>query len=66
MRNIILGAVGIVWGAAILIAGLAGVTQSHGASYGAGQMAGYVFGVVFLLAGLVAVRNGLRQRRGGV
>jgi uncharacterized membrane protein HdeD (DUF308 family) len=67
MRQIILGVIGVIWGAAILIAHFAGVGPSGGSgAYGAGQNAAVVFGAVFLLAGAFAVRNALRERRASV
>ncbi len=49
MRTLLLAAVGAVWGAAMVVAGIAnGVFESSGA-YGAGQMAAFAFGVGLLL-----------------
>lgn len=62
MRQRILGVVGLVSGAAIVVFALVashGVTSSSG-SYHAGQIAGVVFGALFLIVGGRAVLKSLR------
>ena len=60
MRNTIIGAVLTIWGAAILAINLLGNKPNHGGSYGAGQTAALVFAVIMIVAGVRAVRKGLR------
>jgi hypothetical protein len=67
MRNLIFGAIGVVIGLALLIGSLTAGTAHHGTgAYGAGQSAGEAaripIAVLFLLAGLWAVRKGIRAR----
>jgi len=52
MRNRIFGAIGVLWGAAIVVPRLIGVgqIQSDGA-YAAGQLAGFLFGFLLIGAG---------------
>jgi hypothetical protein len=64
MRNLILGGVLAIWGTAVLIIDLAGGQSNHGGAYGDGQSAGLVFAAILVVAGISAVRKGLRERRG--
>jgi hypothetical protein len=69
MRQIAVGAISVVLGAALVLAQLVGSSQPNGsgaynAGYHVGQVAGWAFGFAFLVAGAFAVRNGLRARRG--
>jgi hypothetical protein len=63
MRNIILGGLGAAWGAAILIAKLAGGNTSPGGAYGAGQSAALIVAVLLLVVGIRAIRKGTQERR---
>jgi hypothetical protein len=65
MRQRILGIIGVVWGAAVLLSGL--LSSSHNSSSGAyhsayhsGQVAGLVFGAILLIVGARAVVKSLR------
>jgi hypothetical protein len=53
MSNRLIGVIGVLWGAGILLFGLlsGGQAQVKGA-YAAGQSVGWLFGLVLLLAGL--------------
>ncbi len=63
-RNMIIGAVLAIWGAAILIINLAGGNSSHGNSaYSSGQTAALVLATIVVVAGIRAVVKGLRQFR---
>lgn len=67
VRNLIFGTIGVVIGLAFLLASLTGGSAHHGTgAYGAGQSAGEVarvpLAVLFLLAGLWALRKGMRSR----
>jgi hypothetical protein len=50
MRNIILGVIGVLWGGAIVVSGVANGVPSGGA-YGTGQLIGFLFGVALLGTG---------------
>jgi hypothetical protein len=63
MRNIVLGCIVTVWGAAILLVKALGSTPSRGGAYGAGQSAALVFALIMIVVGIGAVRKGMRQRR---
>jgi len=64
MRQLVLGIIVGVWGAALVIAKLVGSAPSDGGgAYGAGQDAAWMFGVVMFVVGAFAIRNGLRARR---
>ena len=51
MRQIIIGAILVVWGLAIVVSPL--LRQTHGGAYGAGQTLAWLFGVVMVVAGLL-------------
>ena len=52
MRDRIFGAIGIIWGGAILVFTVVrGGPQGRGA-YGAGELAGVILGALMLIAGL--------------
>jgi hypothetical protein len=53
--------VGILWGGAIVIAGLVSGVSDQGGSYGAGQVTAFVFGIAFFLAGGRAVIMHVRR-----
>ena len=57
MRNRIIGGIGVVWGAGIVVYGLF-IQERAGGAYGAGQIAGVVFGAVMLIAGLAYLIKG--------
>ena len=63
MRQIILGLIGVVWGAFILITNFVGDDSNAGGAYGAGQTAGLVFGAVILVAGAFALIGVARARQ---
>lgn len=53
----------MAWGAAILIAKLAGGNSGHGGAYGAGQSAALIVAVLLLIVGVRAIRKGTQERR---
>jgi predicted transporter len=59
MRNIILGAVGIVWGGLLLLRLLLVGLQGSGAFY-AGEVTAVIFGAVMFLAGIYYLVDGIR------
>lgn len=65
MRNLILGGVLAVWGAAVLILTLSGggAQSGHGA-YHTGHSIGLVFAGALVVVGTVAVRKGPREKAG--
>jgi len=60
MRNVIFGAIGVLWGGGILLASLLGGKPQGGGAFGAGQVVGLLFGVLLLGAGAVALINGIQ------
>jgi hypothetical protein len=52
MRNKIFGAIGIIWGGAILANGLFGQPPQGSDAYQAGQSGALVFGGILLVAGI--------------
>ncbi len=62
MRNVILGAIGVLWGGAIVVYSLFGSEPNPGGAYGAGQTAGTVFGVLLFAVGLVYLIKGIRSQ----
>lgn len=60
MRNIIFGAIGTLWGAAVIIYSFVGNKPDSGGAYGAGQIAGTIFGFVFFVAGIYYLIQGIR------
>jgi hypothetical protein len=63
MRNLVFGAIGVVWGLGILIFSLVrGGPQGEGA-YAAGQMVGLLFGVLLLGVGGYYLFDGIRTVR---
>jgi hypothetical protein len=64
MRNRILGAIGVLWGGAILLGRLASGSAVEGAgAYGAGQAVGLVFAVLLLVVGLYYLVRGSGSAR---
>jgi hypothetical protein len=63
MRQIILGLIGVVWGAFILISHFAGDDRHVGGAYGAGANAAVVFGFVILAVGAVTLVKVARARQ---
>lgn len=64
MRNRVLGAIGVLWGGAILLRRLTGGSVGEGAeAYGAGQAAGLVFAVLLLVVGLYYLVRGSGSTR---
>jgi hypothetical protein len=61
MRQIIIGAILVVWGLAIVVSPL--IRETHGGAYGAGQMIAWLVGVVMVVAGARAVLKA-REARG--
>lgn len=58
MRNRIFGAIGVVWGGAILASAFfRGLPESSGA-YAAGQNAGLIFGALLLITGAYYLLKG--------
>ena len=59
MKNKILGWIGVVWGGAVLLSGLAKVFFGGmgGGAYGAGQLAGFIFGGLLCFAGVYTLRK---------
>jgi hypothetical protein len=52
MRNRIFGAIGVLWGGAIIVKHFAAAHAVSGnAAYAAGQSIGFVFGILLLLVG---------------
>jgi hypothetical protein len=63
MRNIVGGAIGLLWGGAILIRFLLqGGPKGQGA-YAAGEWIAVVFGLLLLSAGLYYLIQGLREKQ---
>ncbi len=58
MRNRIIGGIGILWGAGMLISFLIRSGSGEGGAYGAGQTMGLLFGVVMFGAGVYYVVKG--------
>ena len=64
MRNRVLGAIGVLWGGAILVGRLASGSPVEGAgTYGAGQAAGLVFAALLLIVGLYYLVRGSGSAR---
>ena len=59
MRNAIVGGIGALWGAAILIYSI--FRQRGEGAYAAGQIAGTVFGVLMFGAGVYYLISGIRS-----
>lgn len=58
MRNRILGAIGVIWGGAILLSGLLrGVPEGEGA-YAQGRAVGFAFGALLFAVGLYFLFKG--------
>ena len=51
MRNRILGAIGVIWGGAMLVSALLRARPEGSGAYGAGQGAGLVFAVLLVVVG---------------
>jgi hypothetical protein len=63
MRNIVFGAIGALWGGAILLRFLLEGGPRGQGSYAAGEWVGVVFGLLLLSAGLFYLVTGLRANR---
>ena len=62
-RYRIVGAIALVWGAALLLSHLLGFSRVEGSgAYASGQYAGLVFGGLLFIAGLYAVIMGGRKK----
>ena len=61
MRNVIIGAVGVLWGGGVLLAWALRGAPVGGGAFGAGQVAGLVLGVLLLVAGLYFLGSGLNE-----
>lgn len=59
MKYRILGWMGIVWGALVVLIGVRGLLSGgiEGSAYGAGRLAGLVFGGLLVFAGIRALRK---------
>lgn len=62
MRNIVFGAIGVVWGGLVLVSSFLTGTGGSGA-YGAGRTFGTIFGAFMFAAGLFYLIKGLRGPR---
>jgi len=63
-RYRIIGAIALVWGAALLLTHLLGFRRIEGSgAYASGQYAGLVFGGLLFAAGLYAVVVGGRKKK---
>jgi hypothetical protein len=51
MRNKIFGAVGVLWGGAILVSAFLRASPEGSSAYAAGQMTGVVFGALLFVVG---------------
>ena len=65
MRNVFLGVLGILWGGGIVVSSFVGKGKvdpntAYGSGYGAGAIAGTIFGFLLLIAGGLALFNGIR------
>lgn len=58
MRNRIVGAIGVIWGGAILLFGFLKGAPEGGGAYAQGQGAGLVFGALLFMAGLYFLIKG--------
>ena len=52
MRNKIFGAIGVLWGGAVLLNGVLGQPQQGDSAYQAGQTGGLIFGGLMFVVGL--------------
>ena len=52
MRNRVFGAIGVIWGGAILASALFRSGPQGSGAYASGQIAGLVFGVLMFIAGI--------------
>jgi len=68
MRNIVLGSIVTIFGAGVLIGRLVGggttghYTGAYGSGHHAGEVSALPIAIVFLIAGVWAIRKGIRQR----
>jgi hypothetical protein len=60
MPRILLGILILVWGTAVVVQGLSG--HSGGSAYATGQFFAWLIGFALIAAGVMAVRNGFRER----
>lgn len=63
MRNIIFGAIGVLWGAAILVSSMSGGSAQGSGAYANGAGAATFFAVLLLIAGGYYLVKGIRERR---
>src|SRR5947208_1712786 len=61
MRNLIFGAIGVLWGGGVLWYSFMGNAPRGGGAYGAGQMVGGIFGLLLFVAGLYYLIGGIRE-----
>lgn len=57
-RNRILGAIGFIWGAGVLISRVAGSEGAAEGAYATGQSAGLIFGALLAVVGLYYLVRG--------
>jgi len=62
MRNRIFGAVGVLWGGAILVSGLLRDAPQASEAYARGQSIGFVFGGLLFAVGLYYLIKGKRKQ----
>ena len=65
MRNLISGAIGILWGGALILARIFGGPPAGSASYQSGSWIGTAIGIAMFVAGIYYVRKGLLARKAG-
>ena len=63
MRNLISGAIGILWGGALILARIFGGPPAGSESYQSGSWIGTAIGVAMFVAGIYYVRKGLLARK---
>ena len=63
MRKLIFAAIGVLWGGAMTVNGLASGVPSPGNSYGAGQILGLVIGLLLFSLGIWTLVKHARTNR---
>ena len=61
MRNRIFGAIGVIWGGAILISGILKGGSADKGAYGAGEYLGFIFGGLLFCAGMYFLIKGRKK-----
>jgi len=62
VRNTILGIIGVLWGGAIVVSGLARGVPAPTSSYGTGAFTAFLFGIALVVAGGWALFTRRRSR----